>query len=88
MAISGYCDCWKGSVDLGNGTCDVQSFNSLQRANEILVSGSTAVTYATMLTSLVSMNVMSGMMTLFYQQQMGNFYFVNSSAVGQTDLIL
>ena len=22
MSISGYCDCWKGSVDLGNGTCD------------------------------------------------------------------
>lgn len=23
MAISGYCDCWRGSVDIGNGTCDV-----------------------------------------------------------------
>lgn len=73
---------------MGDGTCDVESFNSLQRANEVLVSGSTAVTYTTMLASIVTLNPMSGMAALFYQQQMGNFYFVNSSAVGQTDLIL
>jgi hypothetical protein len=21
-AISGYCDCWKGSIDVGGGKCD------------------------------------------------------------------
>ena len=22
MAISGYCDCWKDTIDVGNGKCD------------------------------------------------------------------
>jgi hypothetical protein len=29
MAVSGYCDCWEGSVDLGNGSCSLQAYQSL-----------------------------------------------------------
>jgi len=29
LAISGYCDCWKGSIDLGNGNCDRETYSKI-----------------------------------------------------------
>jgi hypothetical protein len=88
MAISGYCDCWRGSVDLGDGTCDVTSYEALERSNEALVSGSSAVTYGTVLAGVLSLNPAGCVLALFYQQSYGNFYYLNSSAVGQTEKVL
>jgi hypothetical protein len=29
-AINGYCDCWANSVDVGNGTCDAETYKSVE----------------------------------------------------------
>ena len=34
------------------------------------------------------MNLMGSMFTVTYQQLYGNFYYINASAVGQTDKVL
>ena len=88
LAISGYCDCWKGSIDLGNGTCDPSSYTALQSATETLVSASSAVTYISALAGLASLNLMSAFFAVSYQQLYGNFYYVNASAVAQTNNVL
>ena len=33
MALSGYCSCWKGSVDLGDGRCEIETLVGLQKAS-------------------------------------------------------
>ncbi len=88
MAISGYCDCWIGSLDLGNGTCDRYSYQSLKEFTEFLVTGTTSVNYFSILSGIVSINFMAGGLSVFYQQTYSNFYFINSSAVLQTDAVL
>jgi hypothetical protein len=52
------------------------------------VAATTSVAYGCVLTGILSLNLMGSMLSLYYQQEYGNFYFLNASAVGQTDLVL
>lgn len=29
MAIDGYCDCWKDSIDIGDGNCSFDSYEQV-----------------------------------------------------------
>ena len=29
MAISGYCDCWEDSIDIGNGECSFNAYENV-----------------------------------------------------------
>lgn len=84
-AKSGYCDCWKGSIDLGNGVCDTQSYKSIEKANEALVSTTTSLNYLSALTGVIAVNFFAPIMVGSYQQLYSNFYYLNSSSVLQTD---
>ncbi len=87
-AISGYCDCWKGSIDLGDGVCDAESAKSIQKANEALVSASTSLNYLSALTGVICINYFAPVMIASYQQLYSNFYYLNSSSVLQIDEVL
>ena len=88
MAISGYCDCWKGSIDVGSGICDKESYESVKKANEVLVTSTTSLTYLSSISGVISMNYFAPVMLVSYQQLYSNFYYLNSSSVLQTDEVL
>ena len=37
MAIAGYCECWDGSIDTGDGHCDTKYYSSVGKANTVLI---------------------------------------------------
>jgi len=88
MAISGYCDCWKDSIDVGEGICDESAYNNVKIVNKALISGTSSVNYFTALTGAASFNFFASGLTVSYQQLYANFYYLNSSAVLQTDAVL
>lgn len=54
----------------------------------LLITTTTAVNYFSMLSGVASLNFMAVGASVFYQQTYSNFYFLNSSAVLQTDAVL
>lgn len=88
MAISGYCDCWTGSIDVGEGKCDMQAYIAVEKTNKVLVSATSSVSYLAIITGAVTANGFAPILTIMYQQTYANFYYLNSSAVLQTDDVL
>lgn len=88
MAISGYCECWDGSVDTGDGRCDMALYKSIIDSNIILVAATESAVYFTALLSFAANNFIPLMSFVSYLQVYSNFYYLNSSAVLQTDIIL
>lgn len=68
MAVSGYCQCWRGTVDMGNGTCDSQLYKMIDQSTEGLVATSTAVSYGSALIGVISINMFGAVFLLLYQQ--------------------
>lgn len=88
MAIKGYCDCWPDAIDVGNGTCDAVTFKKLQTFTYVLVTSTTSASFLSALGGVASLNFLACGSSVFYQQTYANFYFINSSAVLQTDFVL
>lgn len=56
--------------------------------NEVLIGGTEAVLYMSLISSIVSSNYVPLIGLFNYLQAYSIFYYLNSSAVMQTDLIL
>lgn len=81
LAITGYCDCWKDSIDIGEGKCDITSFEPIKRANEALVSATSAINYLSLLSGVICVNFFAPVVSISYQQLYSNLYYLNSSTV-------
>lgn len=88
MAVSGYCECHEGSIDMGNGVCDYEKFTELNQITQSLVSYSSSTFFLTALASVVSTNFMGLVAMLSYVQAYSSFYFLNSSMVMRVDYVL
>jgi len=88
MAISGYCECKSGSIDMGNGVCDHEKYVKLMQITESLTSFSSSSMYLMGLASLVSTSYVGLIGMLAYVQTYSTFYYLNSSQVMKIDYIL
>lgn len=88
MAISGYCECKDGSIDMGNGVCDYKKYANLMKMTESLVSYSSSTMYFMGLASMVTGNYVGLIGMLAYLQSYSTFYFLNSSLVMNINYVL
>lgn len=87
QAISGYCDCQKGSIDLGNGICDKSLYKTISTANSFLVSSSASVFGTSLAVGLVTSNMLNLERFMGYNQIISQYYYLNASVPASTDIV-
>lgn len=73
---------------MGNGNCDYENFESIQRASASLVSLTYATYFFMGLTSIVGVNYVGAVMLNGYLQIYSANYYINGSVVMETDSVL
>jgi hypothetical protein len=88
MAISGYCECRGGTIDMGNGVCDNLKYIKMQKMTESLVSITSSSVYLMGLTSIVLGNYAGLIGMMAYLHGYSTFYYLNSSMVMNINYVL
>jgi hypothetical protein len=79
MARSGYCECWEDSIDIGEGQCSFDSYETIKTYTKVLTSSTDSALYVGIVASVFSGNFISTLSFMIYQQSYSVLYFVNTS---------
>ena len=81
MAIKGYCSCFYGSIDTGDGKCDTKSYIAIRKINQALISLTSAANFIHLIASATCLNLLPTTSFAFYSQLYSSMYYLNESSV-------